>query len=93
MTRSEWIGAIVLAGSIVAYAHTMFAADKDVQEAEETVAEVAAKLSEVATQQAVTQQQLEQLVEAAKLSREEAKEYREALIRLEERTRDRGASP
>lgn len=91
MTAKEWIsitiGLVLTAGTLTAYVHTSFASEAEVGETKESIKEIAGQVTAVATQQAVAQDQIGQLLEAAKLSRDEAKEYREALIRLEERTR------
>lgn len=91
MTTKDWIGLtiglVTTVGILTAYVHTSFASEAEVKEAQASVKELAAQTQEVAKQQAVAQDQIGQLLEAAKLNAQEAREYREALIRLEERTR------
>ena len=91
MTIKEWaistLGVVSSAIVVTAYVHTAFASEEEVKAAQANVAKTTEQVAQLATRQAVTQQQIEQLVKAVEVSRDEAKEYREALIRLEERTR------
>lgn len=91
MTTKDWIGftagLVVTVVGLTAYVHTSFASEDEVKETKAAVKETAQQVTEVAKQQAVAQDQIGQLLEAAKLNAQEAKEYRETLIRLEERTR------
>ena len=92
MTTKDWIGIliglVVTVGSLTAYVHTSFASEDEVKETKESVKETAAQVVVVATQQAVAQMQIGQLLETTKISRDEARQYREVLILLEERTRN-----